>query len=168
MDTIFKNNAYRIIELFMLKDKEYSLRGIGRALGVSHATAIKYIKEIEKLGLVRKKESIYPTYIGTDKLRYYKQEHMVFSLRELTSYLKTKTLASSIVLFGSCARGDYNQDSDVDIFVESEEVSLELKVFEKKIGRKINVLFEPKINDLSQELKNNILNGQVLYGFIRI
>ncbi len=44
--------------------------------------------------------------------------------------------------------------------------NLILTKFEEAINRKINLLFEPKISNLSKELKNNLANGIVLSGYL--
>ncbi|MBI2112930.1 hypothetical protein HYT52_05310 [Candidatus Woesearchaeota archaeon] len=58
--------------------------------------------------------------------------------------------------------------SDIDIFVEAKESKLDLVKYEKKLKHTINILFEKNINDISKELRNNIINGVVLYGFVKI
>lgn len=175
MDEQFKNNTYKLLELFMEEpNKDFSVRGIARRLKLSHATVISHIKELNKLELIRKKkETLYPTYYANsenEKLKLYKRNSIAFSIKEsgLIEYIKDNVLPSSIILFGSCAKGIYTEKSDIDIFVESKEDKLDLDKFEKKLKRSINLLFEAKISDLSNELKNNILNGIVLYGFIKL
>ena len=78
------------------------------------------------------------------------------------------SLPFSIILFGSGAKADFNEKSDIDIFVEAKELKINLAKYEKKLNRKVNLLFEPNLNNLSKELRNNIVNGIVLYGFIKI
>ena len=175
MDKQFKNNTYRILELFIdYPNKDFSIRGIARALKLSHATVIKHIINLEKLELIKKKsETLYPTYYANtenDKLKFYKKDYIISKIKAsgLIEYIKDKTLPSSVVLFGSCAKGVYTEKSDIDIFVEAQEPKLNVSRFEKKLKRSINLLFEKKIMDLSTELRNNILNGIILYGFIKL
>ncbi|MBW2991531.1 nucleotidyltransferase domain-containing protein [Candidatus Woesearchaeota archaeon] len=175
MDRLLKNNAYRILELFIdYPNKDFSARGIARKLRLSHATVLKHLDSLLRLNLVKKKkETLYPTYYANTenlKYRFYKKNNIIFRISEsgLINYLQQKTLASSIILFGSCAKGEFTQKSDVDIFVEAKQVVLALGEYEKKLGRKINLLFEKNISNLSKELRNNVLNGFVLYGFVKI
>lgn len=174
MDRIFKNITYKILELFIeFPTKDFSVRGIARELKLSHATVLKYIEDLQKLNLIKKKEeTLYPTfYANTENSQYkfYKKNYLVFKLIDsnLINFLQGQTLASSIVLFGSGAKATFTPKSDIDIFVEAKQKNLTLSKFEKKLGHKINLLFEPSINQLSKELRNNIINGVVLYGFIR-
>ncbi|MFC1690592.1 nucleotidyltransferase family protein [Nanoarchaeota archaeon] len=175
MDKAFKNNNYRILELFIeYSSRDFSIRGIARQLKLSHATVIKHIKDLVKLKLVKKKEdTLYPTYYANSenrKYKFYKKNYIIHEINEsgLVNYLEEKLFPSSLILFGSCSKGDFNQNSDIDIFVESKESKLDLSIYEKKLKRKINLLFEPNINKLSKELRNNIINGIILYGFIKI
>lgn len=175
MDEIFKNNIYKILELFIeLPTKDFSVRGIARELKLSHATVLKYIEDLQKLHLIKKKEeTLYPTYFANaqnQKYKIYKRNWLVFKLMDsgIINYIQKETLASSIVLFGSGAKATFTGKSDIDIFVEAKESKLNLSKYEKKLNRKINLLFEPNINDLSKELRNNIINGVILYGFIKI
>jgi len=175
MDELFKNNTYKILELFIeFPAKDFSIRGLARNLKLSHATVLKYIADLEKLGFIKKKEAtLYPTYFAnteSQKYKFYKRNWLVFKINEygLIEYIQKEILPSSIILFGSGAKATFTERSDIDIFVEANETKLELTKFEKKLNRKINVLFEQNINNLSKELRNNIINGVVLYGFIKI
>ncbi len=175
MDELFKNNLYKILELFIeFPTKDFSIRGIARHLKLSHATVIKYIADLGQLGFIKKKEAtLYPTYFAnteSQKYKFYKRNWLVFKVTEsgLIDYIQKETLPSSIILFGSGAKATFTEKSDIDIFVEAEEVALDLTKYEKKVGYKVNLLFEQNINNLSKELKNNIFNGLVLYGFTKI
>ena len=175
MDELFKNNTYKILELFIeFPAKDFSVRGLARNLKLSHATVLKYIVDLEKLSLIKKKEAtLYPTYFAnteSQKYKFYKRNGLVFKINEsgLIEYLQKETLPSTVILFGSGAKATFTEKSDIDIFVEANETKLDLTKYEKKLNRKINLLFEQNINNLSKELRNNIINGVVLYGFIKI
>ena len=175
MDELFKNNTYKILELFVeFPSKDFSVRGIARNLKLSHATVLKYIADLEKLRLIKKKEvTLYPTYFAhseSQKYKFYKRNWLIFKITEsgIIDYIQKETLPSTVILFGSGAKATFTEKSDIDIFVEANETKLDLTKYEKKLNRKINLLFEQNINNLSKELRNNIINGVVLYGFIKI
>ncbi len=175
MDKLFKNNIYKILELFIeFPSKDFSVRGIARHLKLSHATILKYITDLEKIGLIKKKnETLYPTfYANTENPQYkfYKRNWLVFEINDsnLIDYIQKEALSSSIILFGSGAKATFTETSDIDLFVEAKEIPLDLTKYEKKLNHKINLLFEPNINNLSKELRNNIINGIILYGFVKI
>ncbi len=175
MDELFKNNTYKILELFIeFPTKDFSVRGLARNLKISHATVLKYIADLEKLGFIKKKEAtLYPTYFANtenQKYKFYKRNGLIFKINEsgLVNRIQKEALPSSIILFGSGAKATFTEKSDVDIFVEANQTTFDLTNYEKKLHRKINLLFEQNINHLSKELRNNIINGVALYGFIKI
>lgn len=173
MDDIFKSNAYRVLERFMDSPAEdFSARGLGRSLEMSHATVLKYLKELESLDLVRKNtRTLYPTYRAnteSEKYRRYRRNRAGFHVigSGLVEHIWKETYASSIVLFGSMARGTHTDESDIDIFVEAEERKIEVGPYEKNLERPIHLLFG-SIRNLSGELRDNIINGVVLRGFLK-
>jgi|SRR3989344_2899782 len=175
MDELLKNNIYRILEQFIeFPAKDFSIRGIARELKLSHATILNYISDLQKLSLINKKEAtLYPTYFAnteSQKYKIYKKNWLVFKILSsgLVEYLQKEALPSSIILFGSGAKATFTDKSDIDIFVEATKVKVDLLRYEKKLNHKINLLFEKNINDISKELRNNIINGVVLYGFIKV
>src|SRR3989344_4212998 len=155
MDEIFKNNIYRILELFIdFPTKDFSVRGIARHLKLSHATVLKYINDLEKLGFVKKKEeTLYPTYFANTqnkKYQFYKKNYLVSRIMDsgIIEFIQKETLSSSIILFGSGAKATFTEKSDIDIFVEAKESKLDITKYEKKLNRKLNILFEQNINNL--------------------
>lgn len=175
MDKLFKNNTYRILELFIeFPNTDFSVRGLARELKLSHATILPYIDALQKSALVKRKDTtLYPTYFAdgeSPKYKFYKKNWLIFRIMEsgLIDYIQKETLPSSIILFGSGAKATFTEKSDIDIFIEAKETTLDLTKYEKKLNHKINILFEQNINNLSKELRNNVINGVILHGFIKI
>ena len=95
MDTLFKNNMYRILELFIeFPTKEFSVRGLARELKISHATILNYINDLQKLSLIKKKEAtLYPTYFAdteSQEYKFYKKNWLIFKITksELIDYIQ--------------------------------------------------------------------------------
>ena len=89
------------------------------------------------------------------------------NLRELFEKLEEKT-QGILIVFGSYARGEDTSKSDIDIAIVTRmESSLDLKRFEKQINRKINI-YEVRIKECKKEFINNLANGIVLYGFLKV
>ena len=175
MDELFKNNTYRILELFIeFPTKDFSVRGLARELKLSHATILNYINDLQKLSLIKKKDAtLYPTYFANTESQTYKlynRNWIIFKIIKsgLIDHMQQESLPSSIILFGSGAKATFTEKNDIDIFIEANKTKLDLTKYEKKLNHKINLLFKQNINNLSKELRNNIINGIVLYGFIKI
>jgi predicted nucleotidyltransferase len=66
-------------------------------------------------------------------------------------------------------KGDYHQESDIDLFIETiKRQEINLTSFEKKLRHKIQLFKEPNIEHLPKELFNNIINGIKLSGYIKL
>ena len=85
-------------------------------------------------------------------------------ITEIKPFLQKEFLVEQIGYFGSFARGDYSEDSDVDIIVACKR-GLGWKFFDLKdylesvLGRKVDLVTE---NSLRKQWKESILN-QVKY-----
>ncbi len=163
----------RIMELFFEEPaKSFQLREISRLTKIAVTSAKKYLRELMDDGLIAIDAStLYPSYRASNNkvFHIYKQLAMQLniSLSGLNDYLEKETLPRCIVLFGSVRKGEYDKTSDIDLFVQSAEKKLALGRFEKALKHKISILFEPKLENLSKELLNNIVNGIILYGYIK-
>ena len=73
-----------------------------------------------------------------------------------------------IILFGSASKGEDVEGSDVDLFLICKDKKLNLKKYEEKIRRSINIFFSNDFNKLSEELRHNIINGVVLKGYLKV
>lgn len=168
-------NKLKIMEVFFEEPtKNFQLREISRLTNIAVTSVKKYLKELVDENLVRKStETLYPSYLANETNRMfkvYKQQRMIFKiyLSGLVDYLEKTSLPTCIILFGSVRKGEYNKDSDIDIFIQSSKHKLELRKFEKQLNHKINILFEADLKDLSKELFNNIVNGIILYGYLKL
>ena len=86
----------------------------------------------------------------------------------LISYIYDSCLPNVIILFGSASKGEDLDESDIDLFVLSREKKLDFTKYEKLLNREIALFFEENFSKLSPELKNNILNGIILKGYLKV
>ena len=84
----------------------------------------------------------------------------------LVSYLQDSLMPKCIVLFGSYQRGEDVEYSDIDLFIESTEEKVDLSKFAKMLNRNIQIHFKDNFKKYPTELKNNIINGVVLEGYL--
>lgn len=175
MHKIFENTSYRMLRLFIEEpDAGFSIREIARRLKQNHATILSHINPFVRLEIILiNKTTLYPTYhanTANGHYKFYKKNEIVFDINEsgIIQYIQEKAFPACIILYGSCAKGDYRKASDIDLFVEANGAKLDLAKFEKTLGRVIHVIFEPKIRNLASPLQNNILNGIILCGFVKL
>ena len=174
-----KDNRYKLLRVFfddpLPKGIGFQLRELSRKVNVAPPSVKNYLKEFEKEGLIIKvKHRIhnYPVYYANrdnENFKFLKKLDTVMKIKEsgLIEYLSENCMPDAIMLFGSCANGEDLKDSDVDLFVLSKEEKLSMGKFEKNLGKKINFLFSDSFDKLSKELRNNIINGIMLKGYLK-
>lgn len=163
-----------IMQLFFENPStDFQIRGIAKELKISKTAVSHHINSFIKKKLVLKEnKGVFPSFIAnsTNELyRFYKKQYSIESIIKsgILDYIEMEINPQCIILFGSFGKGEYDYKSDIDLFVQSNDATLDLLKFEKKLKHKINILFEPELKKLSPELFNNILNGIKLRGYIK-
>jgi len=161
-------------EFFDWPRKDFQMREISRRVRLAQVSVMRHLAALQKAELVvKEKKGIYPTFRANrenEDFRLLKMQNLVWRIHEsgLVVALDERFRPNCIVLFGSGARGEDTETSDVDIFVQAEEKGIELEKYEKALNRKIRFLFEPRLKELGKELLNNIVNGHVIYGYLKV
>jgi len=160
---VFFEDCYRRINV-----REYS-----RISNVSPPTASKILFELNKEGLlnVERDRNYIFFYANRESKDFIDLSRMYWrgKLEELMEHLNKELIGSTIVLFGSLAKAEVKDDSDVDIVVFSEKKDLDLSKIERKLKRNIQLFWFDSIGAVkNKELVNNILNGYVLNGRLKI
>jgi len=168
-------SRYKVLqEFFDFPRKSFQMREISRRVKLAQPSVVNHLKILQKDGLIMKVENgIYPAFKANrenEDFKLLKEQNLVWRIHrcKLISLLDEKLKPNCIVLFGSASRGEDTETSDIDIFVQAEEEELGLERYEKTLNRKLKLFFEPKLGTLSKELLNNIINGEVLYGYLKI
>ena len=170
-----KYNRYKVLKIFLDSPTEkFRLREIARKIKISPPSVMNYLKEFESYGLIKKQvKGKIPFYLGerdNSEFIFYKKLSAMFELNNcgLVDYLWENLSPSAMVLYGSFAKGESIENSDIDIFVLCKETPIKLDNFEKKLNKKIHLIFRESLKELSNELKNNILNGIILKGYLKV
>ncbi len=172
-----KSSMLRTAGLFFVNPtKKNYLMDISRNIGLAHTSVKKNLDKLVRLGLViesveKKGRRKFPLYKANTNNRLFKEYKMIYNLSSLLEsgvieFIEEKLMPKSIIVFGSYQRGDDTEKSDIDIFVECKEEEINLDKFEKKIERKIQLHFKENFTLYPKELKNNIINGIVVSGFL--
>ncbi len=156
--------------------KAHSLREIARKAGIAHTALKSHINVLRRNGVIAEKREkigkrIWPIYkaaFESDSYKLYRKLDMIYRLHSsgFVSYLERTYQPDCIVLFGSAARGEDAEDSDIDIFLQASDREVALSRFESALKRKIQLHIKPRFRQYPDELRNNIANGIVLYGFL--
>jgi len=158
--------------------QQHYLNEISRKSDLSHTSVKKHLQALKEEELIEKHveekgSREYPRYVAeqeTEDYKFYKKLDLLDRLRTtgLLDYLEDNLFPDCIVLFGSAARGEDIETSDVDLFVQAKDKKLDIEEFEDKLNRKLELHLKEELADLPQELKNNLANGIVLQGFLEV
>jgi len=169
------HNREKILSYFFNDPlRYYGLRELSRLTKIAPPSVKNYLDELKRKKLIIKgKLRGYVSYIANHDSETFRIEKKLFSLTEiyrsdLIHYLDMQLTPDAIILFGSVSRGEDIMGSDIDVFVQSERRKLNLKKYEFRLKRKISLFYEENFEKISNELKNNILNGIKLKGYIDV
>jgi predicted nucleotidyltransferase len=170
-----KDNNYKVMKLFFDNAEEkFHIREIARQTNLSAPGVLKILKKLKKETLlISEKENVVENVKASRNEKFFllKKAYNALSLLEsgLVNCLKDEyEEPEAIVIFGSYSKGEDTSQSDIDIaVVTKKEAQLDLRQFEKYLRRKISI-HEIQISDSEKEFLNNLANGTVVYGFLRV
>lgn len=173
---MWNDNRNKILKFFLIKPTYgFSLRELERLSGLGLPSVKKYVLEFVKQSLVvAKRIKRFNLYVANREDKKFKRIKIFYNIRKmyesgLVDFINRKLSYPTIVLFGSLAKGDDVESSDIDLFIESQEKNIDLSKFEKKLGRRIQVFIHKSIRGVRNKyLMNNIVNGIVLEGFLEV
>ncbi len=156
------NKLLRLV--FEYPRERFTLRQIVAKTHVPLSTLARYLVHLQKENLIDKNYQ----FIENTNTRWCKTAFMINLLFEsgLTNFLEEKLKPGVIVLFGSVRKGEYDVESDIDLFVEAAEQKINLAPFEKTLGHRIHIVMKPRLCELPKELKLSIVNGIKLSGYL--
>lgn len=171
------SSMYKTLEVFFRNpNKNYYLSDISREIGIAHTSVKKNLDELVNKNIIikvveKKKSREFPFYKANIESKEFKKYKIIFniiSIKEsgLVEFIEDKIMPKSIVLFGSYSRGEDDETSDIDLFVQGKKEDFNLEKFEKILRRRIEIHFNERFLSFSNELKNNIINGIVLNGYL--
>lgn len=170
-----KYNRYKLLKLFLDSPTDsFRLREIARLTKISPPSVMNYLKEFEKESLINKqtkrKVPFYTALRDNPQFILYKKIGIIFELNQcgLVSHIWDKLSPQAIVLYGSFAKGESIENSDIDLFILGKNKNMELVDFEKKLNKKVHLFFKESLKEIPNELKNNILNGIILKGYLKV
>lgn len=167
-------NRYKILQVFFDKpNKKYQLREISRLTNISLPSVKKHTEQLLKQNLIQEDaQGIYKGYKAkyTQKFKTLKRNDLLIRIEDsgLIEKLEKKSTPNCIILYGSAIEGKDDHRGDIDIFVQSSKKKINLETYEKKIKRKISIIFEKNIKNIDNNFKNTIANGIVLRGFLKV
>lgn len=138
-------------------------------------TSVKiHLKNLEKQNLITKKKGERFTGFVANRdnqdYLFYKKLVNISNIKEcgLLDFLINSLYPEAIILYGSYFRGEDIEQSDIDIMIITKnKKKIRTEKFENILKREIHLMVEKDINKLPEELKLEVINGFVLYGYLK-
>ncbi len=136
-------NRIKIMGFLFFQKKETHLREISRELKISPSAVKGEVENLLFVGVIKKEKDKITlnqksTILEDLKNILIKTEFIVYPIKEALKGIN----ADFIFIFGSFARGEFTEESDIDLMVigkiKSDEVYEKIKLAEDKIRKEIN------------------------------
>lgn len=172
-----KSIKQRIQEHFFVNPTaKLRVRQIERELKLSLPSVIRYCKELEKeeiLSIVKIGDVIF--YTANRSSDEYLLEKRLYNIKQIyqsgfIAYLKKELSNPPIIVFGSYAKGEDIEESDIDLYIEiPSNKKINLEKYEKFLKREIQIFQHKNIGEIKNtSLANNILNGITLNNYVEV
>ncbi len=168
-------NNLKVLELFFKNpNTKFHLREISRRTKLSVAGVSKILGNLVKSNfLLLHKGNVTNDYLANVDNIKFKNLKICYNLYniKISGIIEDIVKACApecIVLFGSFARGEDNENSDIDIgVVSNHRPEFELSKYSSRFSREINII-NVNLQEASKEFRNNFINGIVVYGYLRM
>ena len=150
------------------------IKEVSKKIGLAPTSVKLHIKYLAQTKIIlKKKGDIFSGYLAnTDNsdFVFYKKILNLIKLKEsgLLGFLAESFYPEAIVLYGSYAKGEDIEQSDIDLLILTKvKKRIDAEKFEKALKRKIHILTEENLNKLPNELKTEIINGITMQGYLK-
>jgi len=157
-----------ILNEVLFKESEISVVDISRNLNISKGFVSRYLSLLAEQKIVKKVKSKY-TVIDNLNVRLLK---ILFNLKRFSKFnFKRFSFVTGVAIYGSCAKGENTEDSDIDIWIKistrDEENLAKLTALMKRISEKISLLYltDEKLEVLKKEdshFYNSLIYGSLI------
>ena len=160
---------------FISPTAKLRVREIERTLKLPLPSVIRYCKEAEKEDVLKIVKIGSVNFYTASRSEKYLLAKKLYNMRQLyesglIESLKIELSNPAIVLFGSYAKGEDTENSDIDLYIETpSKKQVNIEKFKKLLNRDIQLFQYENIKDIKNlNLANNIINGITLNGYIEV
>ncbi len=162
----------RIREIFF-KDtlRRWHFTKIMQETKMSRERTNHFLKELLKEGtIIRiKPKGKMPYYIAKRQTQKFRGEKQLYGLKMLQEsglfeHIRNCKNIQTAIIFGSFAKGNWNNSSDIDLFIFGDDSEFEKGKFEKKLKREIQICSYKNKAKLKKELDQNLIPN-IIKGF---
>ncbi len=170
-----KCSQWRVFNVFVKEPlKIHYIKEIAKKINLAPTAVKLHLNRLQKQNLLfKKKGERFNGFVANrdnENFLFYKKIANLINLKEsgILDFIVNSIYPQAIVLYGSYLKGEDVEASDIDLFILTQtEKLLELKKFETSLQRKIHIILDKNFKKLSKELKLEIINGLVLYGYLK-
>lgn len=169
-----KCSIWKVFNVFCEEPlKMQYIRVISKKIKLAPTSVKKHIEELQKKRMIiKKKGDLYEGYIANrenDEFVFYKKINNIIAVKKsgIIDFLVENLHPDAIVLYGSFFRGEDTESSDVDLLIVSKNKAIKLDKYENILKRKIHLIIEKDFRKIIPELRSEIFNGLVMYGYLQ-
>ena len=170
-----KSSLLTVLEVFTLEPMRiHYIKEISKKIDLAPTSVKLHINYLlQNHAIIKKRGDIFEGYLSNrdnENFVFYKKIINLIRLKEsgLIDFIKESLHPEAIVLYGSYAKGEDIESSDADLLIITKaKKPLQLGKFEAILKRRIHILSEERLKELSHELKQEVVNGIVLYGYLK-
>jgi len=161
---------------FIYPTDKLRVREIERTLKLTLPSVIRYCKELKKEDILTTIKmgnvTFYTANRNSEKYLLAKKLYNIKTIYELglIKHIKIELSNPGIVLFGSFAKGEDTEESDIDLYIETpSKKQINLDKFKKLLKREIQIFQFKNLKEIKNPfLANNIINGITLNNYIEV
>lgn len=167
---VHKCGLIGVVSVFFKEPTEvHFIKEVSRKINLAPTSVRNHIIELKKTGFIVEKKALpFSGLVANRESRefiFYKRLYNIHSLKEVIDLIRQEHYPALMLLFGSYSRGEDIETSDIDILILTKnKKSIDLKRFEKELGRKINLLVLDNSNKIDKGVLKNMKGGIVLLG----
>lgn len=170
-----KSSLEKVFDIFVEEPlRVHYIKEIAKKINLAPTSVKIHLSHLLKQNLVIKRRG--ERFLGFAANRdnadflFYKKIRNIINLKEsgLLDFLINSFYPQAIVVFGSYIRGEDMEESDIDLLIITKvKKRLSLDKFEDILNRRIHLILETHLNKLVTELKMEVINGFILYGYLK-
>ena len=172
----------KILELFFNSSmKPWHFDEIVKKVKMSRSIVLKWLNKLQKEDVIRriKEKGKMPYFISDFESPGYRNKKRLYALNKFydagfLNHLMSLKKAKTIVLFGSFARADWYNESDIDIFIYGDDEGFNPHVYQSRLQRNIQQFVAKNTKDLKKFTPGfiqNLTQGYIVKGkldFLRV
>lgn len=174
----FRESSYQVARrIFNYPNTLFHVRKLAKETGLSTTGVESAIHELHDHHIITVHNTDLTKNIQadlhSDAFRFYKRIFNLYQLHSLLEAIKRPFQPKAIVIFGSFAKGEDAEESDVDILIitnrkDKESLSKIIKITEKELNRTIALHILESLDKSEPEFRNAVANGMVVYGYLKV